>query len=305
VGVDVSVCVATFRRPEGLARLLDSLGRMKLPHDLAVEVVVVDDDPEASAARLRERYRDFPLPVRWVHEPAANISLARNRSVEAATGDWVAFVDDDEVVDEDWLAAYWRCQAEGDVDGWCGPVPIQLEAEVDSWVDPRVFFARKDWPTGMPLTLQHVRTGNAFMARRLFDPETGRRFDPFYGRIGGEDTDLFGRLLEDGVRLAWCNEARVTEFYGPERCTFRFLMRRYFASGVNLVHFELRGRGFGNRLRVLARTLWRLAGSVVLMPVWACRGRVPAAQMFLRFVLQVGRVWGLFGNRHEQYGGEG
>ena len=107
MGVDVSVCIPTYRRPEGLARLLDSLGRMKVPHDLRAEVVVVDNDPEASAAPLASRYADFPLPIRWVHEPEANISVARNRSVDEARGEWVAFVDDDEVVDEGWLAAYW------------------------------------------------------------------------------------------------------------------------------------------------------------------------------------------------------
>ena len=304
MGVDVSVCVATFRRPEGLARLLDSLGRMKLPHDMTADVVVVDNDPDASAAPLEERYRDFPLPMTWIHESEPNISVARNRSVEAAGGDWVAFVDDDEVVDEDWLAAYWKRQADDDSDGYCGPIPIQLEEVVEPWLDPAEFFFRPTYPTGTELGLQHVRTGNAFVARRLFDAETGRRFDPFYGRIGGEDTDFFGRLLEDGARLTWCDEARVTEFYPAERCTFRFLVKRCFASGVNLVHFELRGRSRGTRAGVLARTLYRLAGSVILLPVAACRGRVAGAKMGLRLALQVGRVWGLCGRRHEQYGSE-
>jgi hypothetical protein len=45
--VDVSVCVATYRRPAGLARLLASLGRMKLPAGLRVEILVVYNDPEA------------------------------------------------------------------------------------------------------------------------------------------------------------------------------------------------------------------------------------------------------------------
>ncbi len=302
--VDVSVCIATFRRPEGLARLLDSLGRMKLPHDMTAEVVVVDNDPDASAAPLKQRYRDFPLPMTWIHEPEANISVARNRGVEAARGHWVAFVDDDEVVDEDWLAAYWKRQADDDSDGYCGPVPIQLEEVVEAWLDPAEFFFRPTYPTGTELSLQHVRTGNAFVARRLFDAETGRQFDPFYGRIGGEDIDFFGRLLEDGVRLTWCDEARVTEFYSAERCTFRFLLKRCFASGVSLVHFDLRRRSRGTRAVVLVRTLYRLAGSLVLFPIAACRGRVAGAKMGLRLTRQVGRVWGLCGGRYEQYGSD-
>ena len=106
------------------------------------------------------------------------------------------------------------------------------------------------------------------------------------------------------MRLTWCDEARVTEFYPAERCTFRFLLKRCFVSGVNLVHFELRGRSRGTRAVVLARTLYRLVGSLFLLPVAACRGRVAGAKMGLRLTLQVGRVWGLCGGRYEQYGSD-
>jgi GT2 family glycosyltransferase len=52
----VSICIATYRRPRGLARLLDSLERLKLPPDLVVETIVVDNDAEGSALSIRSAH---------------------------------------------------------------------------------------------------------------------------------------------------------------------------------------------------------------------------------------------------------
>ena len=120
--VDISICVATYRRRYGLARLLDSLARMKLPEGVRAEVIVVDNDPASDPREVASRDTAAPLPLRWLREPRRNIAYARNLAVANARGEWLAFVDDDEVVDEGWLAAYWARAEEGDCDGYFGPV---------------------------------------------------------------------------------------------------------------------------------------------------------------------------------------
>ena len=66
--VDVSICAVTFKRPRGLARLIDSLARLKLPEDVIVEVVLVDNDPAGSAVRDAQRQEAAgALPIRWQH----------------------------------------------------------------------------------------------------------------------------------------------------------------------------------------------------------------------------------------------
>jgi succinoglycan biosynthesis protein ExoM len=91
----VSVCIATYRRAERLAAVLDDLTRLtRLPD----EVVVVDNDAAASARPVVEhRLREgAPFPIRYAVQPVKNISLTRNKTVELAGGDWLAFIDDDE-----------------------------------------------------------------------------------------------------------------------------------------------------------------------------------------------------------------
>ena len=49
----ISICIATYRRPEGLARLLDSLLRLKIPPDVVLETIVSDHAPSDGANMLR------------------------------------------------------------------------------------------------------------------------------------------------------------------------------------------------------------------------------------------------------------
>jgi len=55
---DFSICIATYLRPLGLARLLDSLERLKLPSGLRVETIVVDNDEDGSARSIVESRAD-------------------------------------------------------------------------------------------------------------------------------------------------------------------------------------------------------------------------------------------------------
>ena len=95
----VSVVIATRNRAEWLRETLDSVTRQTRQPD---EVVVVDN---ASTDHTREVVVSFAdrLNVRYVHEPRRGIPHARNAAVRSATGDIVAFIDDDCVASEDWL----------------------------------------------------------------------------------------------------------------------------------------------------------------------------------------------------------
>jgi glycosyltransferase involved in cell wall biosynthesis len=95
----ISVLIVTRNRAEWLRDTLDSVTRQSRPPD---EVIVVDN---ASTDHTRDVVSSFAdrLNVTYVHEPTRGIPHARNAAVRCATGDIVAFVDDDCVADENWL----------------------------------------------------------------------------------------------------------------------------------------------------------------------------------------------------------
>jgi succinoglycan biosynthesis protein ExoM len=299
---DVSVCVATYRRPEGLARLLASLARLKLAAEPTLEILIVDNDPQRSAAASARSLGEFPHPVRWLEDPRPNIAHARNRAVDVAKGRWLAFIDDDEVADEHWLAAYWQRAAEGEGDGWFGPVLVRLEENVSGWLDPETFYARPRHATGTLLGRASLRTSNAFVRRALFE---GRRFDPAFGRSGGEDCELFGRMLHAGARFCWCDEAIVTEFVPAARYRLGWLGRRAFRGGFVHTRLEQRRLGLGSALvRCGSRALAGLLLFATATPLAALAGRSAAARAWLRTCTQAGHLWALLGGGCEEYGAD-
>ena len=69
-----------------------------------MEIVVADDDPACSARPLIEAFaKSSPVAVRYVESAARNISACRNACLHAAQADWIAFIDDDQVVEPTWL----------------------------------------------------------------------------------------------------------------------------------------------------------------------------------------------------------
>ncbi len=293
---EISICIAATR-PAGLARLLESLACQKLPEETSVEVVLVDNAPCEASRAAAGAWRG-PGPLRRFEEPVRNIAAARNRAVDEAHGRWLAFVDDDEAVSEHWLAAYLERARRGECDGLFGPVLPRLEAVATRWLEPELFYARPRFATGTLLGRAHLRSGNALLRAALFQ---GRRFDPAYGRSGGSDAELFGRMLRSGARFEWCDEAFVLEWIPPERHSPRWLARRAFRGGVVFTRIERSGGPETGR-RGLARALAASAFLALSLPLAALGGRQAAFRRWLRLCTQAGHVSAQLGRDVLEYG---
>ncbi len=226
----VSVVIPTFRRPDSLARAIEScVGQTR---QLSTELVVVDNCPDGSAREVvRAASVTAPFPVRYVQEPRPGVAAARNAGVSAAHAPLVAFLDDDNEADRDWLAALVRAQKASRAGGVFGAV---VAAAADAaQVDPlylRPFtrlFRRRSGPARRA-QLAAFGTGNALFTKRALGP---RPFDPDLGLSGGEDSAFIKRLVAEGWPLWWAPEARVTELVPAERTTLRYTLKRRFSSG--------------------------------------------------------------------------
>lgn len=104
----VSVIIATRNRSASVGRLLHSLRETRDLDRVPVEVLVVNNaSTDDTAERLKEAARDWPL-VRPLTEARAGKNFALNTGIRAAQGEILCFMDDDIVLDPDWLAALLR-----------------------------------------------------------------------------------------------------------------------------------------------------------------------------------------------------
>jgi len=225
----VSVCVCTYRRPDSLGRLLGELARQETEGLFTYSVVVVDNDREESAKAvvlaLAEKY---PTPILYCVEAEQSIARARNRAVESAQGEFVAFIDDDEVPINEWLLTLFKTCMERGVDGVLGPVKPHFDTEPPSWITRGRFYERADYPTGFVIDGAKGRTGNVLLRRGLFRPGEPA-FRPEF--VTGEDQDFFRRSIAEGHVFIWSSEALAYEIVPTARWKRRYVLRKALMRG--------------------------------------------------------------------------
>lgn len=253
----ISVCICTYRRPEWLRRLLVSLEKQVTQGRFTYSAVVADNDATESARAGVEAFAaGSALNVTYCVEPEKNIALVRNRAISAATGDWIAFIDDDEFPVEDWLRLLLEACERHSAQGALGPVRPHYEVTPPSWVPKCGLYDRPEYPTGTVLPWRETRTGNVLFRRDII-PAGEPPFDARFPN-GGEDQDFFRRLIARGHRFVWCNEAVAYETVPPIRWDRSVMVRRALLRGRNTLKHS--GGGLGSILKsVVAVVAYGLA----------------------------------------------
>ncbi len=229
----ISICISTYKRPLLLERLLHKIFILRTDGLFSYSVVVVDNDALESAREVALKAMSHaPYEIHYYVEPEKNISLARNLLVKNSTGDMVAFIDDDEFPDENWLLLHYSAILDSEADGVLGPVLPHFDSTPPPWLSKSGLLDRKRFRTKTKLTEpRYTRTGNVLLFRDVFRADE-KPFDPAYGRSGGEDAVFFGRKIREGKSFIWCDEACVYETVPIERQRVSYHIKRAFVRGL-------------------------------------------------------------------------
>ena len=248
----IDVCIATYKRPQLLKKLLVSVLSQQTAGEFTFTVIVADNDAQRSAEPVVRELNASGEKIIYAVEPQQNISLARNKALSFATGDYIATIDDDEYADSHWLLNLYRTMLAHRADVVFGPVAPSFHANTPSYIKNSRAFRLPDPPTGS--TENYVpATGNSLFRRALVQYIAGP-FDPGFGRTGGGDTAFFETIRKQGPTRVWCREALVFEFVPPERTTWRWILQREFCRGN--IYYRVYDRGHVNpRLSRAGKTL--------------------------------------------------
>lgn len=266
----VTMVVCTFNRAAMLRDALSSLVAQQT--EFEYEVVVVDNGSSDDTREVVDAVmNETTATVRYFREDQRGVSWARNRGITEARGEWIAFCDDDQIADADWLQTLMDFASEKGI-AWAGgqvrllldddellSLPVECRGLLgETWgqAEPRRYAGKMTPGTGNLLVQKQV-----FARVGVFDVSLIE---------GGEDTDLFRRIDAAGI-VGWYTPAAIVRHMVPP---YR-REPRYFLWASRRIGWQL------------AKREYRRWGG----PALALRLAARAAQCWLRFRPTLWRGW--------------
>lgn len=238
--MDITVIICTFNRASVLNTTLSSLRSLQVPTSLEWELLVIDNNSSDSTREVVDNFAAASgLNVRYVFEKRQGKSYALNTGIGAASGNIVAFADDDVAFHPEWLINLTKtledydCIAVGGriVPVWNAPVPAWLQMEGQQAIghfDLGEKHQEIDYAHGANGAFKR----KAFEKYGLFQVETG----PDGKLRGGHEDDEFGaRLRRQGERIMYAPRAIVYHPVETEKLNKRYFRKWFYDTGRTMM----------------------------------------------------------------------
>lgn len=249
----ISVIMCTRNRASQLGHVLTSAAAMEVPAGLDWEFLLVDN---GSSDATREVALSFAatLPIRYILEPAAGLSNARNRGVDEARGDYICWTDDDVTIDREWLAGYASAFARHpDIAYFGGPIKPHFEGEtLPAWFEenrPKLGgpFAERmlgesefalDPASGLMPFGANYALRTADQRRHRYDPALG--VSPLQRRLGEESAVLYA-IAAEGKAGMWIPASRVLHMIPQRRLSLDYILEYEQSAGETAAYLGHHG----------------------------------------------------------------
>ena len=242
----ISVIVPTFNRAGWLADALASLSRLQTDDRFEVEVVVCDNASTDETARVVASAADSSsIPIHYCCQSKPGDAPTRNRAIREASGEWLAFFDDDQLAPENWLSELFSAASKtsGAIVGGGVQLDLTTEQRLEFGGYLREALRETDlYPRLQPYLRQALPgTGNALVARSVFESIGG--FDESFVS-GGSDHDFFARARAAGFALWYTPDAVIRHRVDPRRLSTEHLRRDSISGGAGYAEqFDYKRRG--------------------------------------------------------------
>jgi glycosyltransferase involved in cell wall biosynthesis len=232
--VSIIVCSYTEQRWNQLQNCIESARNQTLP---AREIILVIDHNDTLLARAQTVFAGvLVLPNR----SQQGLSGARNTGIASATGDIIAFVDDDGIIAPDWLERLCDCLEDPAVMGSGGTITPMWEGKPPRWFPPEFFWVIGCTYEGQPRKRQVVRNlwGSMCVRRTVFEAVGGFRSN--LGRVGAkplgdEETELCIRASLHWPKSRWIFEPMAVMHHSvpATRSRWNYFRSRCYHEGIS------------------------------------------------------------------------
>lgn len=257
-----TIIIPTKNRADMLSGLLNSIGQLDAIGRILPEIIVADNNShDDTFVHVSSTAKCFPTTIRVLKVTRPGKSAAINDAMKTATGNVVAFLDDDVMVEKTWLTAVEEFFRNTDYTVGQGiirlPAPEKDEPEILALIEryrtiPRLEYRQKF------KTIHSINGANFFVAREVLD-----RVGDFNERLGpgaagtSEDVDFARRLAKAKIVIGYAPQAIVYHRVERSRLTEEYFKQSHRSQGGS--RFLIRNRGTATILFNLFRAAVRYA----------------------------------------------
>jgi len=314
--IHVSVCICTYRRPEGLERALEGLCRQVF-NDVdqpLVTIVITDNECSEKTRQICDRAAErCRHNVHYLQEQQRGISHARNTCLNnlPADVDFVAMIDDDQIPEPEWLNHLLYAQARTSADIVTGPTLPMFESKVPAWLPATGYFAKPHQPDRYRNLepFPPTATCNVLMRASIFSVDK-MRFDPELAISGSEDKLLFQDLKQRGAQFIWAEHALTRESIPAERAKLGYMLSEALRRGSTKFYVKkklktsTRSRQARLAIRSAIRSLLGIARHAGYAGLYLFGGETQKHKAVLNLLYateNIGFLAGIFGYRKQHY----
>ena len=269
--MELSIIISTYNNAASLLRTLDSVAKQDYDKKEWECVIVNNNSTDDTAARVAAFIKEHSdLNIRLVEESQQGLSFARNRGIAESKGRFVAFIDDDETINEGFVSAYIDVFHNHGAFVAAGALKVCYDSKRPKWMshytekmianpfdlgNAVVTITKSVTPTGGNMAFNR----DVFNLYGNFDTDLGRKGGELFG---GEENDIFARIRDLGERVFYVPQAIAYHHIADRKLTPEYFDKLSYGVGVSK---RLRAEKYGTEKELFAderskrRYTWVLA----------------------------------------------
>ncbi|MBI5874099.1 MAG: glycosyltransferase [Candidatus Omnitrophica bacterium] len=246
----ISVIICTYNRCVSLKDTLGSLQKQAFVA-FAYEIIVVDNNSSDSTRQIVESFNDKLKPhLRYIFENRQGISYARNRGIVEASGEIVAFTDDDVLVANDWLSSIESAFKNPAVHCVAGKILAQWNNNKPRWYSDGLRAVVPDINEGEEVKIIEFATGANMAFRKSIFDKIG------FFEIGPAEDSLFSHMVRAKYSIWYFPSLVVFHKTSPERLNQGYFRKWYFKSGRSIAFIKNKFKPFRKEKVIFGVPRW-------------------------------------------------
>lgn len=291
----VLLAICTFKRPNIFSKCLETVSKLILPENIKVELLVIDNDEEASAKEIVQNFQaSAKIKVNYFIEKNRGLSNARNRLIAEAVNicaSHVAMFDDDILLPENWLVNYINYYNNNE-----DSVIITAASYAAFTEKPPKYIEKNDlFKCSTTKKTGQIRndaaSGNVFFPISIIT-DLNLKFNNEYVFMGGEDGKFFEEASNKGATIVWCNDCFNRELNSSDKINIAWIIKRSHYNGYSAAQNAIKRKTKSFKFMYKIRQILSFIVNCFILPFSIILGFTAFINMLGFVAKSLGRVQG-------------